>query len=47
VLVLVGACAARQVRPLESVALAAAMVLFSVAVFVWLLGLPLRLWPGS
>ncbi|MGE0038583.1 MAG: tripartite tricarboxylate transporter TctB family protein [Xanthobacteraceae bacterium] len=47
VLVLVGACAARQVRPLESVALAAALVLFSVAVFVWLLGLPLRLWPGS
>ena len=47
VLVLVGACAARQVRPLESVALAVALVLFSVAVFVWLLGLPLPLWPDS
>ena len=47
VLVLVGAYAARDVRPLENVALAAVMVLFSVAVFVWLLGLPLPLWPGS
>ncbi len=27
--------------------LAAVMVLFSVAVFVWLLGLPLPLWPNS
>jgi Tripartite tricarboxylate transporter TctB family len=43
-LVLVGAYAARDVRPLENLALAAAMVLFSVAVFVWLLGLPLPLW---
>jgi putative tricarboxylic transport membrane protein len=47
VLVLVGAYAARDVRPLENVALAAAMVAFSVAVFVWLLGLPLPLWPSS
>src|SRR5262245_54928200 len=43
--VLVGAYAAREVRPLETVALAAVMILFSVAVFVWLLGLPLPLWP--
>ncbi len=43
-LVLVGAYAARDVRPLENLALAAAMVLFSVAVFAWLLGLPLPLW---
>jgi hypothetical protein len=47
VLVLVGAYAARDVRPLENLALAAAMILFSVAVFVWLLGLPLPLWPTS
>ena len=47
VLVLVGAYAARDVRPLENVALAVVMVLFSVAVFVWLLGLPLPLWPNS
>jgi hypothetical protein len=45
VLVLVGAHAAREVRPLETVALAAVMIVFSVAVFVWLLGLPLPLWP--
>ncbi len=47
VLVLVGAYAARDVRPLENIALAVVMVVFSVAVFVWLLGLPLPLWPGS
>lgn len=47
VLVLVGAQAARNVRPLENLALAAAMIAFSVAVFVWLLGLPLPLWPTS
>ena len=47
VLVLVGAYAAREVRPLETVALAAVMIVFSVAVFVWLLGLPLPLWPNS
>ena len=47
VLVLVGAFAARDVRPLENAVLAAVMVLFSVAVFVWLLGLPLPLWPDS
>jgi hypothetical protein len=47
VLVLVGAHAARDVRPLENFALAAVMVAFSVGVFVWLLGLPLPLWPTS
>jgi hypothetical protein len=47
VLVLIGGCAAREVRSLENIVLAAAMVLFSVAVFVWLLGLPLPLWPNS
>jgi hypothetical protein len=47
VLVLVGSFAAREVRPLENVALAGVMILFSVAVFVWLLGLPLPLWPNS
>ena len=46
-LVLVGAQAAREVRPLETVALAVVMIAFSVAVFVWLLGLPLTLWPSS
>src|SRR6266446_3617636 len=46
-IVLVGAYAARDVRPLENLALAAVMIAFSVAVFVWLLGLPLPLWPNS
>jgi hypothetical protein len=44
VLVLVGAHAARDVNLPQTVALAAAMVVFSVAIFVWLLGLPLPLW---
>jgi hypothetical protein len=47
VLVLVGAQASREVRPLETLALAAVMIVFSVGVFVWLLGLPLPLWPNS
>jgi len=34
-------------RPMENLALAAVMIAFSVAVFVWLLGLPLPLWPNS
>jgi len=46
-LVITGAYAARDVRPVENIALAAVMILFSVAVFVWLLGLPLPLWPNS
>jgi hypothetical protein len=47
ILVVVGGYAARHVRLVENVVLAAVMVLFSVAVFVWLLGLPLPLWPDS
>jgi putative tricarboxylic transport membrane protein len=47
VLVLVGAQASRDVRPLENLALAVVMIAFSVGVFVWLLGLPLPLWPNS
>jgi hypothetical protein len=47
VLVLVGAFAARDVRLIQTVALAAFLILFAVAVFVRLLGLPLPLWPAS
>jgi len=47
VLVLVGAWATGEVRPVQTVLLAALLALFSVAVFVWLLGLPLPLWPNS
>ena len=46
-LVLIGANGTREVRLLDVLALAAVMVVFSVAVFVWLLGLPLPLWPTS
>jgi len=44
VLVLVGAHASREVRLLQTLALAAFLIVFAVAVFVWLLGLPLPLW---
>jgi putative tricarboxylic transport membrane protein len=46
-LVLVGGYAAREARLRENIVLAAVMVLFSVGIFVWLLGLPLPLWPDS
>jgi putative tricarboxylic transport membrane protein len=46
-LVLLTAWAGPTFRLLETLALAAALVLFSIAVFVWALGLPLPVWPGS
>jgi hypothetical protein len=45
--VLVGAFAARDRHLIETGALAMALIAFSVAIFVWLLGLPLPLWPAS
>jgi len=45
VLVLVGAYASREVRLLQVLGLAVFLTLFAIAVFVWLLGLPLPLWP--
>jgi hypothetical protein len=47
VLVLVGAYASRDVRLWQVLALAAFLIGFSVAIFVWLLGLPLPLWPSG
>jgi hypothetical protein len=47
VLVAAGALASRESRALETVGLAAMLIAFSVAVFVWLLGLPIPLWPGA
>jgi putative tricarboxylic transport membrane protein len=44
-LVVVGAYADRSSRLVESIALAVALVFFSVAMFVWVLGLPLQVWP--
>ena len=47
VLVLVGACASRDVRILQVLALAAFLIVFSVAIFVWLQGPPLPLRPSG
>jgi len=47
VLVMASAQAARDIRLWQSAALAAFLIVFSVAVFVWLLGLPIPLWPDS
>jgi hypothetical protein len=46
-LVLVGAVASRESKPLETIGLAVALIAFSVAVFVWLLGLPIPVWPEA
>jgi uncharacterized membrane protein YedE/YeeE len=47
VLVIVGAAASSESRRLETAGLALALIVFSVAVFVWLLGLPIPLWRES
>lgn len=47
VLVLVGAYASRDVRIPQVLALAVFLVVFSIAIFAWLLGLPLPLWPSG
>jgi len=47
VLVLVGAVASAESRVLETIGLTLALIVFSVAVFVWLLGLPIPLWPDA
>ena len=46
VLTLLSARAGAQFRLLETVALAAALIVFSVGVFVYALGLPLNIWPS-
>jgi Tripartite tricarboxylate transporter TctB family len=45
VLVIVSAYADRNVRLLHSIGLAALLIGFSIAAFVWLLGLPIQVWP--
>jgi hypothetical protein len=47
VLVVVSATASRESKPLETIGLAVALIAFSVAVFVWLLGLPIPIWPEA
>jgi Tripartite tricarboxylate transporter TctB family len=46
VLALLSAWAGRNFRVLETVALTAALILFSIGVFVYALGLPLNVWPS-
>jgi hypothetical protein len=46
-LVAIGGLADRDLKPLEIAGVAAFLVAFSTLIFVVLLGLPLRLWPGS
>jgi putative tricarboxylic transport membrane protein len=46
VLTLLAAAAGRPFRPLEAVALTAALIVLSVGVFVYALSLPLNLWPS-
>ncbi len=43
---IVGGLAEPELRPLESAALALFLVIFSIGIFVGLLGLPLTLWPS-
>jgi hypothetical protein len=43
---IIGARAGPEFRTVEVVALAAVLVAFSVAVFVYALGLPLKVWPS-
>jgi hypothetical protein len=45
VLVAVGAVASSESKPLEVAGLIIALIVFSVGVFAWLLGLPIPLWP--
>jgi putative tricarboxylic transport membrane protein len=47
VLVVVSGFADPDLRPMETATVAAFLVIFSILIFVVLLGLPIRLWPGS
>ena len=46
VLTLMSACAGAQFRLPETLALTALLIVFSVGVFVYALGLPLNIWPS-
>jgi hypothetical protein len=47
VLVIVSALASHESKLLETIGLVVVLMAFSVAVFVWLLGLPIPIWPGA
>jgi hypothetical protein len=46
-LVVVASFADPDLKPLETAGVAAFLVIFSVLIFVVVLGLPIRLWPGT
>ncbi len=46
-LVVVAGFADPDLRPIETAGVAVFLVVFSILIFVVLLGLPIRLWPGS
>jgi len=46
VLTLMAALSGGQFRLMETLTLAAALIVFSVGVFVYALGLPLNIWPS-
>jgi hypothetical protein len=45
VLVAIAAVASNESKPLEIAGLIVVLIVFSVGVFAWLLGLPIQLWP--
>jgi len=46
VLTLMAALSGGRFRPMETLMLAAVLIVFSVGVFVYALGLPLTIWPS-
>ena len=44
-LVLVGSFAGREVRPLESVGTALVLIILTMVIFIWGVGLPIPVWP--
>ena len=46
-LILIGGLASSESRPLEVLATALALVLFTWGIFVWALSLPIPVWPGG
>jgi Tripartite tricarboxylate transporter TctB family len=46
-LVALSSAASNESRPIEVVGLAIGLMVFSATVFVWVLGLPIPLWPGG
>jgi putative tricarboxylic transport membrane protein len=46
-LILIGGLASSESRPLEVLATAVALVLFTWGIFIWALSLPIPVWPGG